>query len=487
MSGTARLPTTLLTALLALLPLALVACSVDPGVNPAYGCEGCQGTCVMGFCVADEDDGMSDAGSLDGGGAGTGAAGSTPPPPPEACDEPGATEFCYEGPEATATTGTCKAGMRVCGDGFWGSCFGQVVPQSEECNREDDDCDGEIDEEVELGTCSTGQPGACDVGMLRCETGIAVCGRTTDPGAEDCNGDDDDCDGNVDEGISSVCYPAAPDGCSDDGEGGFECLGICQPGVSSCVDGVAAPCDGAVEPITEECGSNGPAQDEDCDGMADNGCTCGAGDSQECYSGPEGTLDVGVCMAGDQVCDTSIMMFGECMGEVLPGVEDCSNQGSDDDCNATDDDIRGRGDPCTVPNVEGVCRDGWFDCNDDTAGGELECIGPSATAEVCNSLDDDCDGRTDEEVLGTATDCSECGDSCEDGDDCCSGRCTNIADDPLHCGRCGNDCGERIVCCSGDCANLESDPNHCGECGKTCGLGGCCSGMCPGLGDPICL
>jgi len=460
---------------------ALAACSVDPKANPSFGCEGCQTSCVMGFCLQREDGGLGGGGALDGGadaGADAGAA-----PAPEACTEPGKTEFCYDGPSATATTGTCKAGMRVCGQGFWSACLGQVLPTDELCNRQDDDCDGDSDEDVELGTCSTGQLGECDVGMLRCETGIAVCARASDPGAEQCNGRDDDCDGDIDEDVSTVCYPAAPDGCVDDGAGGFTCMGLCVPGVASCVDGVPEACAGVVEPVAEKCTTSGPAQDEDCDGQADNGCSCTGGDSQPCYSGPLETLDVGICKAGSQRCDAATSSYGACMGEVLPGVESCDNDGADDDCNGTADDVRQRGAPCTVEDVKGVCRDGTHEC----VGGSLQCQGPAPTDETCNGFDDDCDGKTDEGLLDADPNCGECGHDCAKlGADtamtCCGGQCIDTNTDAKHCGRCDNACGQDLDCCGGKCVDLQRDPMNCSACGRMCPLNGCCNkGNCAGI------
>lgn len=54
------------------------------------------------------------------------------------------------------------------------------------------------------------------------------------------------------------------------------------------------------------------------------------GSAQSCYSGDPATAGVGVCKAGEQTClaDGS---WGPCNGEVLPGVEDCSQAG-DEDC-----------------------------------------------------------------------------------------------------------------------------------------------------------
>ena len=71
-----------------------------------------------------------------------------------ACDsnEP---EICYLGDAATLGIGECHAGITTCTDGVWGACDGQAVPVDETCNEKDDNCDGEVDEGVlsECGTC----------------------------------------------------------------------------------------------------------------------------------------------------------------------------------------------------------------------------------------------------------------------------------------------------------------------------------------------
>lgn len=63
------------------------------------------------------------------------------------CTE-GDTQACsYSGPAGTENVGICKAGTKTCVNGQWGSCQGEVTPQTETCgDGVDNNCNGQIDE-----------------------------------------------------------------------------------------------------------------------------------------------------------------------------------------------------------------------------------------------------------------------------------------------------------------------------------------------------
>src|SRR5690606_34367855 len=63
----------------------------------------------------------------------------------------------------------------------------------------------------------------------------------------------------------------------------------------------------------------------------DTGAVCEPGATESCYSGPEGTLDVGVCVAGTRTCDDEGAGFGPCEGEVTPTAELCGTP-ADENC-----------------------------------------------------------------------------------------------------------------------------------------------------------
>lgn len=112
------------------------------------------------------------------------------------------------------------AGPRDCldddGDGYGDGpgCLGFDCDEADDdvhegaeelCNDVDDDCDFGVDEgcECPLGqgfACGTLR-GQCEIGVQVCTTGTwSECDSATPPEREECDGEDNDCDGDVDEG-----------------------------------------------------------------------------------------------------------------------------------------------------------------------------------------------------------------------------------------------------------------------------------------------
>lgn len=125
-----------------------------------------------------------------------------PEPPPPVCTN-GAQKPCYTGPIQTQRIGACRDGVQTCEDGQWGACANERQPQPEKCDGQDNDCDGKVDEDIpqQGQNCVTGLPGVCASGKLSCNSakGILEC-LSFSKGPEICDGLDNNCDGKVDEG-----------------------------------------------------------------------------------------------------------------------------------------------------------------------------------------------------------------------------------------------------------------------------------------------
>ena len=66
-------------------------------------------------------------------------------------------------------------------------------------------------------------------------------------------------------------------------------------------------------------------------GGAGGASACMPGETAPCYSGPEGTKDVGTCVAGTQTCAEDGSAFGACEGEIVPATDSCMTF-DDEDC-----------------------------------------------------------------------------------------------------------------------------------------------------------
>lgn len=278
----------------------------------------------------------------------------------------GETQACYSANPVRIGVGTCEEGTQTCVDGQWGACEDEVTPVAEICDGLDNNCDGAEDEGDPDGggVCDTGLLGICGPGTEACNGGVLTCEQDDVAALETCNGEDDDCNGAVDDGNPG---------------GGGVCdtglVGLCGPGTETCTGG-AIVCEGNVAPGVEVC--NGV--DDDCDGVADDG---NPGGGAACITGVPG-----VCSAGTQACVGGLIV---CEQNIAPGVEVCN--GADDDCDgATDEGDPGGGGPCGT-GLLGECGNGTQSCT----GGAVVCdqtVFPGP--ELCDGLDNDCDGSADE-------------------------------------------------------------------------------------------
>ena len=258
----------------------------------------------------------------------------------------------------------------------------------ETCNGVDDDCDGLLDESGE-GDRDTFWRDADGDGFGDPAGRAEACGNpegyvVNDEDCDDDNGDnfpnneefcdggDNDCDAEIDEGLT--CEEVCGNGIDDDGNGRTDCEDPACFGDDTCAEDCANGIDDDLDGLTD-CSDPDCAQEPAC-----------VPDPEDCGNGLDDDGN-GLTDCEDPACDFS--------PECGPDFEiDCSNNIDDD-------------------------GDGAVDCNDEDCAFQPECNGPTEVA-CSNGLDDDADGAID------------CDDSdCEDTDECVDSEeiCDNGIDD----------------------------------------------------------
>ncbi len=176
----------------------------------------------------------------------------------------------------TSKIGKCVMGDSTCIDERWTSCEGFVDPQIEYCDGYDNDCDGAIDEDCT--GCTISETRYCGAETGTCSGGVAECRAIGSEGKwGSCFGPayitlaEEVCDG-----LDNDCDGLTDEGCSCTAGETQECgedTGECQKGVQTCEAGSWGYCEGAIEAVQEVCDDSA---DNDCDGMidtADDACT----------------------------------------------------------------------------------------------------------------------------------------------------------------------------------------------------------------------
>ncbi len=310
--------------------------------------------------------------------------------------------FCFP------TLGSCTSCLDRDGDGVGlGGCTAAGGASAVDCDDTDAEIyfDGAEPDHAFPGSCAADLDANCNgISDDKEQVGVTDADGNLLYGAEHCNGCFNDCGGS--EGLGDA---ASHRFCKVTGQGGpFGNVSACKPSCdypetradcstsATAGDGCETQIDGRASLSVRDCDDDGHGDALatggdlvfDCDGSGvtavnpRDGSNCSA--VRVLRTGPY----------GDDCDDTQ-----DCVNPTKTEVCD----GYDNDCDGLGDaSVVGVGDACIMDasnvTVLGACRAGFRLCGPGTEG--LVCVASSPTIEVCDSIDNDCDGTADDLATG---------------------------------------------------------------------------------------
>lgn len=232
-----------------------------------------------------------------------------------------------------------------------------------------------------------------------------------------------DCNDNnslINPGLTEIC-DELDNNCNAEIDETFSDLGsACSDGVGMCLNTGTKICSADGQSTICSATAHDPVT-EICDGSLDEDCDGTVDEGCDCTNGETKSCNdqwagIGICLQGTQACTDGV--WGECLGAVYPTTEICD--GLDNNCNGqTDETFSNLNDICLVG--VGKCQaSGFYMCSADL-GNTMCSVTPGTPDEIetCgNQIDDDCDGAVDENCTSGPV-CGngnvESGETCDDG------------------------------------------------------------------------
>jgi hypothetical protein len=432
--------------------------------------------------------------------AGTGALQGTTTPicvPPTTAGQPGTCSYTTCADEYYDLDGKKSNGCEF-------RCTTKTANDDKLCNNRDDDCDNQVDEDVDF--CAAETCGACT--PCQALNAVTTCAKA--------DASKTTCKGNATCKIAS-CKPGFVDANNSYADG---CELPCTPTANPAevCDGVDNDCNGTIDDV----GTSDPKVGKECfgDGVTPVVGECGAGTHAGAFA----------CKGGKYACEGPNVLLPNTATEICDG--------KDNDCDGdVDESFPNVGAACGgVGNGQslGLCKAGVLICDQ---GAEV-CSGTSGPQEeLCNGQDDDCDDVIDGTVVGTPVDCTADATLCKPNETCqalssnpakkvcaqgaktvgdacnntfvpapaglvsackagilaCQGGvpvCVGSIEAPIGgVDSCGIDANCDGIASAGSQPNLQTDPNNCGTCGKQCGFVNnvaqlCVNGVCENDPNP---
>lgn len=330
-------------------------------------------------------------------------------------------------------------------------------------------CEPGLDCEVaSLGAACSESSRACNGanGLLECVDGIF---QLTEICVQSCvvAGGSASCDNGCEPGAARCSPEGAAEACDDSRR--WQLREVCEGSRPTCSEGRCVTC----IPGTRECTPTGPATC-DADGAAwivEEPCTdaepvC-VPETGRCSSCSPGAIRLcpnalGDCASGQQTCGVD-GTWGGC--SVLPALADSCAPGRDENCNG----IPNEGCDCTEsvecgPAAIGQCQRGLSECADGVLGPCLDAVLPRAR-DCGSSLDNDCDGREDDELDTTCQCTPEAVEACDthpgqDGIGICRAGNRSCVGTPGNTASSWSTCQGSVAPRTRDCrSNLDNDCN----------------------------